>query len=115
MDKVNLAEKLAPDAHYHPGIVATMNEHKVQVVKVKGEFPWHTHAPTTSSLVLDGELQVQLRDRTTVLGPRRAPRCARGVENRPYAETHIPPNRPLGTPNTGDGARTERTAAERWI
>jgi hypothetical protein len=37
--KVNLAEKLALlDAPFQPGIVGTLNDYKLAVVKVHGEF-----------------------------------------------------------------------------
>ena len=39
--KVNLAEKLALlDAPFQPGIVGTLNDYKLAVVKVHGEFVW---------------------------------------------------------------------------
>ena len=49
--KVNLAEKLALlDAPFQPVIVGTLNDYKLAVVKVHGEFVWHLmRTPTTSS------------------------------------------------------------------
>ena len=62
---VNLAEKLALlDQPYSPGIVGYLNDHKLAVVKVKGEFVWHEHDDTDDFfLVLRGRLTIQLRDR----------------------------------------------------
>jgi hypothetical protein len=46
-EKVDLAEKLALiDEHFRPKIVAAFNDHEVELVKVKGEFVWHSHAQT---------------------------------------------------------------------
>lgn len=61
-DKVNIAEKLAGVTEYfRPKIVASLNEMKVEVVKVRGEFVWHAHPDTDDFfLVLDGELTVEL-------------------------------------------------------
>ncbi len=49
-DKVNLAEKLALlDEPFQPGIVGYLNDHKLMVVKVQGEFVWHSHPETDDS------------------------------------------------------------------
>ena len=46
-EPVNLAQKLAVfDERFAPRIVATMNDYKVEVVKVEGEFVWHSHPDT---------------------------------------------------------------------
>jgi mannose-6-phosphate isomerase-like protein (cupin superfamily) len=41
--------------HFSPKIVGQLNDYKLQVVKVKGEFVWHSHQETDDSfLVLKG-------------------------------------------------------------
>jgi len=66
------------------------------VVKVLGEFVWHKHDDTDDDfLVLQGEIDIQMRDRTITLGP---------GENVLLIE-------PTGTPNNGD----EETAATRKL
>ena len=113
MDKVNLAAKLAAfDEHWAPRIVATYNGSDVMVVKVEGEFVWHAHPETDDFfLVLSGEVEIELRDRTVTLGPGELFVVPAGVEHRPVArrETHLLLIEPAGTPNTGDPA----TAAEK--
>ena len=87
------------------------------VVKVLGEFVWHSHPDTDDFfLVLQGRLTIQLRDRDVVLGPGELFVVPRGVEHCPRAdeETHVLLIEPRGTPNTGD-AGGARTAAEREI
>jgi mannose-6-phosphate isomerase-like protein (cupin superfamily) len=118
-DRIDLAEKLALlDAPYSPGVVARMNDLKVEVVKVLGEFVWHKHDDTDDFfLVLKGRLTIQLRDRDdVVLDEGQLYVVPRGVEHCPRAdeETHVLLIEPLGTANTGD-AGGERTAQERWI
>src|SRR5262245_51431859 len=112
-DKINLAEKLALFSDYWgPRTVATFNGHDVMVVKVQGEFVWHSHADTDDFfLVLKGRLTIRLRDREVMLGPGELFVVPRGVEHQPYAEeeTHVLLIEPGGTPNTGDPA----TAAPR--
>ena len=116
--KVNLASKLAGiDEHFSPKIVADFNDYKVEVVKAKGEFVWHTHPDTDDFfLVLSGRLTIQMRDRDVELGPGELFVVPRGVEHCPRAteEAHILLIEPTGTPNTGD-AGGELTAVEERI
>jgi hypothetical protein len=47
MIAVNLKVKLATfSEHWSPKIVSDFNGHDVMVVKVKGEFNWHSHPDT---------------------------------------------------------------------
>lgn len=117
-DKVNLAQKLESfSEHFSPRIVAELNDYKIEVVKAKGEFVWHTHPDTDDFfLVLAGHLTIQLRDRDVELGPGELFVVPRGVEHCPKAseEAHILLIEPKGTPNTGD-AGGDLTAVERAI
>lgn len=103
---VNLAAKLALfDEHWAPRTVARLNEQDVMVVKAKGEFVWHRHDDTDDFfLVLQGRLDIELRDRTVTLGPGELFVVPKGVEHRPVAreEVHLMIIEPTGTPNTGD-------------
>jgi mannose-6-phosphate isomerase-like protein (cupin superfamily) len=114
-DKVDLAEKFRLlTAPYQPGIVGYVNDYKLQIVKVLGEFVWHKHDDTDDFfLVLHGRLTIQLRDRDVVLGPGELFVVPRGVEHCPKAdeETHVLLIEPRGTRNTGD-ADSPLAAAE---
>ena len=105
-DKVNLAEKLELlDKPYVPGIVGYLNDYKVIVVKVLGEFVWHTHDDTDDFfLVLRGHLTIELRDRTIELGEGEMFVVPRGVEHCPKAdeEADVLLIEPKETLNTGD-------------
>jgi mannose-6-phosphate isomerase-like protein (cupin superfamily) len=82
------------------------------VVKVRGEFVWHKHDEADDFfLVLKGSLDIQMRDRTVILGPGEMFIVPKGVEHCPRAheEAHLLLIEPTGTPNTGDKA----TAAPR--
>ena len=112
-DAVNLAEKLSLfDEHWSPRGVASFNGHDVMVVKVQGEFTWHSHEDTDDFfLVLKGEIEIRMRDRTVPLREGEMFVIPKGVEHCPYAreEAHLLLIEPAGTPNTGDPA----TAAAR--
>ena len=118
-DGVDLAEKLALlDERYNPGIVGWMNDYKLVVVKVLGEFVWHSHPDTDDFfLVLEGDLEIELRDRTVQLRKGDLFVVPRGVEHRPRArkEAHILLIEPQGTPNTGDAVDSEMTAVGKTI
>jgi mannose-6-phosphate isomerase-like protein (cupin superfamily) len=117
-DKVNLAEKIGLlEEPYVPGIVGYLNDYKLVVVRVRGEFVWHKHDDTDDFfLVLDGRLTIQLRDRNIELSEGEMFVVPRGVEHCPKAdqEAHVLLIEPRGTLNTGD-AGGELTAEEREI
>ncbi len=117
-EKINLAEKPAlVNEYWSPAIVGRLNDYKIQVVKVKGEFTWHTHAGTDEFfLVLDGELAIRLRDREVRLNAGEVFVVPRGVEHCPFAETdcQLLVIEPTGTVNTGE-AGGDLTAEKRSI
>ncbi len=112
---INLAAKLATfDDTWSPRTVASFNGHDVMVVKVEGEFRWHSHADTDDFfLVLSGEIDIRMRDDVVTLKPGEMFVVPRGVEHCPFArtETHLLLIEPTGTPNTGDAG----TAAARKV
>jgi mannose-6-phosphate isomerase-like protein (cupin superfamily) len=118
-EKVNLREKLALFSdHFAPRIVATLNDYNVMLVKVSGEFVWHSHAETDDFfLVLDGRLAIDLRDRTVVLEPGELFVVPAGVEHRPRAvqEANVLLIEPRETVNTGDAPPSELTNRARPI
>ena len=112
---INLEAKLAGfSEHWSPKIVTRFNGHDVMVVKVNGEFVWHSHPETDDFfMVLQGRLTIQMRDGDVRLGPGELYVVPKGVEHRPVAEeeVHLLLIEPVGTPNTGD----EATAAVKEV
>jgi mannose-6-phosphate isomerase-like protein (cupin superfamily) len=107
--KVCLDDKFARfDEQWAPRIVARYNSNEVRLVKVSGEFIWHSHDDTDELfLVLDGELEMEFRDRTELLGAGDLIVVPRGTEHRPCArkgEARLLLIDPVDTPNTGDRA-----------
>jgi mannose-6-phosphate isomerase-like protein (cupin superfamily) len=103
---VDLAEKLSLfSERWSPKVVARLNDYEIKVVKVEGEFVWHTHADTDELfLVIDGELTIQLRDGNVHLRPGQLFVVPRGIEHCPIAkgEAHAMLIEPVGVVNTGD-------------
>ena len=118
-DKVDLAAALATfDEPYAPRSVARMNVYKLMVVRAQGEFVWHSHPETDDVfLVLEGELVIDLRDRSVTLGPGELFVVPRGVEHRPRssAGAAVLLIEPSGTVNTGDAPPGDLTAPEREL
>jgi len=106
LSPVNIKSKLALFSEYwSPKIVAAFNGHDVMLVKLKGEFVWHSHADTDDFfLVIDGNLTIKTRDGDVHLGPGELYVVPKGVEHCPMAteEVHVLLIEPKGTPNTGD-------------
>ncbi len=98
---------------WSPKLVARLNDYEVKLVKVKGEFVWHTHEDTDELLlVIEGRLTIQLRDRDVVLGPGQLFVVPRRVEHCPRADGEVKALllEPAGVVNTGD-ADGDLTAA----
>lgn len=79
-DAIDLSSKLASfSEHFSPRTVASLNDYDVMVVKLLGPFVWHKHDETDDFfLVLKGQLDIELRDRTVTLAPGQLFCCAEG-------------------------------------
>ncbi len=103
---VDITEKLSLfSEHWSPKVVARLNDYEIKVVKVQGEFVWHTHEDTDELfLVVAGELTIQLRAGDVRLGPGQLFVVPRGVEHCPVAdgEVHALLIEPTCVVNTGD-------------
>jgi len=109
VNKVNIPDKLASFSdQWAPRIVARYNDNEVRLVKVEGEFIWHQHDDTDELfLVLDGTLDMELRDRTVTLNAGELFVVPRGTEHHPCArsgEVKLLLIDPKDLPNTGDPA-----------
>ena len=117
--KVNLAEKLALVTEFwSPKAVGSINDLQVKLVKLEGEFVWHSHEKEDEMfLVLKGRLRMQFRDsEEVVLEPGELIVVPRRTEHRPVAdgEVHVLLVEPGSTKNTGT-AGGERTREVEWI
>jgi mannose-6-phosphate isomerase-like protein (cupin superfamily) len=116
--KVNLAEKLALVSDYwSPKVVGAVNDFHVKLVRLKGEFVWHSHEVEDELfLVLRGRLRMQLRDREVVVEAGELIVVPHGTEHRPVAEeeAHVLLLEPQTTVNTGS-AGGGRTREVEWI
>jgi mannose-6-phosphate isomerase-like protein (cupin superfamily) len=104
---INLADKLGEvSEHWAPKIVARYNDNEVRLVKTEGEFVWHKHDETDELfLILEGEFDMDFRDRTVTVKAGELLIVPRGTEHRPAArrgEVKLLLIDPNETPNTGN-------------
>lgn len=104
--KINLDEKFGLfDEQWRPKIIASLNGQDIKLIKVQGEFHWHSHAAEDEFfLVWKGCFRVEFRDHVVELQAGEGCVVPRGVEHRTCAdeEAEILCFEPAGVRNTGD-------------
>ena len=64
-----------------------MNDYQFKVVKIKGDFVWHSHEDTDEVfIVMEGSMVIDFRDKQVTLSQGDMYVVPRGVEHKPYAE-----------------------------
>ena len=113
---INLSEKFSKFSdHWNPRLAGRVNGMDVRLVKIIGDFDWHSHADEDEMFfVVKGQLRMAFRDRTEFVNEGEFIIVPRGTEHRPGAdeECHIMLVEPSSVVNTGDGETTERTVSE---
>ncbi len=116
---VNLRDKFSLfTEQWQPRVAAECNDYQLKLVKLQGEFVWHSHSETDEVfLVVSGELAIEFRDRMARLRAGEMLVVPRGVEHKPNAQEEccVMIIEPSGVVNTGD-AGGERTAPnDIWV
>jgi mannose-6-phosphate isomerase-like protein (cupin superfamily) len=90
---------------WQPRTVATLNDYDVRVVKVLGDFTWHSH-PETDELfqVLSGALTIRTEHGDVALSAGQVYVVPRGVRHQPSSPggAEVLLIEPSATSNTGD-------------
>jgi mannose-6-phosphate isomerase-like protein (cupin superfamily) len=116
---INLQEKFSLlTEQWAPRVVAEMNDYQFKVVKLEGDFVWHSHKETDETfLVLEGDLRIDFRDGAVQIAAGELFIVPKGVEHKPYAarEVKLMLIEPRGVLNTGDigGERTAQNDV--WV
>lgn len=116
---VNFADKLARFSdRWQPRVIAEMNDYQFKIVRIEGDFIWHSHADTDETfIVLDGHLRIDFRDGYVDVKSGEMVVVPRGVEHKPFADGEVQMLlvEPRGVLNTGaeGGERTARNDV--WI
>jgi mannose-6-phosphate isomerase-like protein (cupin superfamily) len=118
-DAINLQEKLATfGEQWAPKVIAELNDYQFKLVKVEGEFVWHSHETTDEAfIVLAGAMTIELRDGAVALAAGEMYVVPRGVEHRPRAEheCHVLVVEPRGVVNTGEAGGPQTADNDGWI
>lgn len=116
---INFADKFSRfTEHWSPRVVAEMNDYQFKLVKVQGEFVWHSHADTDEVfIVLDGELTLRFRDGEVVLRAGEMYVVPKGVEHLPVAtgECRMMLVEPRGVVNTGEAGGELTARNDVWV
>lgn len=104
--KVNLDSKLKSfDDYWSPKVVGELNNQLVKLAKFKGEFVMHQHDNEDELFyVIDGQLFIELKDKTIELNTGEFVIVPKGVQHKPYAlkEVSVMLFEPASTLNTGN-------------
>lgn len=118
-EPINLADKFARfSEHWSPRVVAEMNDYQFKLVRMQGEFVWHSHADTDEVfLVVDGDMAIEFRDGRVELRAGEMYVVPRGVEHKPVArdECRIMLIEPRGIVNTGAAGGPLTAQNDVWI
>ncbi len=119
-ESINFAAKLEKiDDHWQPRVLAELNDYQFKIVKILGDFVWHSHTDTDEAfIVLDGELRIDFPDGQVTIGRGEMYVVPKGLEHKPFAEQEVKMLlvEPKGVVNTGDEESSARTAKnDLWI
>ena len=116
---INFHEKLSRFSdHWSPRVIAEMNDYQFKLVKIQGEFVWHSHADTDEVfIVLDGSMVLEFRDKRVPLAAGEMYVVPKSIEHRPVAvrECCVMLVEPRGVVNTGEATGAYTAANDVWV
>jgi mannose-6-phosphate isomerase-like protein (cupin superfamily) len=119
IEPINIKQKFdSINELWSPKIIAQLNDYHIKIAKVMGEFIWHRHNETDEAfIVIEGELDIHLRDRVIKLGSGDLYVVPKFTEHKPIAEKEckILLIEPAGTVNTGDYMGDWTKEKDDWI
>lgn len=118
-EAINFSDKFSRfTGQWSPRVVAEMNDYQFKIVRVQGEFIWHSHAETDEAfLVLDGELRIDFRDGHVLLRQGELYVVPKGTEHKPSAEreARLMLIEPRGVLNTGEEGGERTALNDVWV
>lgn len=117
---LNFAQKFSLfSEQWAPKVIAEMNDYQFKIVRLLGDFIWHTHAATDETfIVLEGRLRIDFRDSHVLVSQGEMVVVPKGVEHKPSADAEVKLLliEPRGVLNTGEEEISGRTAVnDVWI
>jgi mannose-6-phosphate isomerase-like protein (cupin superfamily) len=116
---INFKDKLTKFSdRWAPKVIAEMNDYQFKLVKIQGEFVWHSHADTDEVfIVLDGQMTIEFRDSFVHLKAGEMFVVPKGVEHKPAAqvECKVMLVEPRGVVNTGEAGGAYTAPNDVWL
>jgi mannose-6-phosphate isomerase-like protein (cupin superfamily) len=116
---INFGDKFGKfSAHWSPKVIAEMNDYQFKLVKLQGEFVWHSHENTDEVfIVLDGAMSIEFRDGRVDLRQGEMYVVPKGVEHKPVAtaECSVMLVEPRGVVNTGAAGGDLTADNDVWV
>ena len=73
--------------YWSPKIIAKVDNYYIKLVKIKGEFTWHSHNDCDEVFIVNkGEMRIDFRNSSVVLKENEMYVVEKGIEHKPYAE-----------------------------
>jgi len=116
---INLENKFSLfDEHWKPKVITEMNDYQFKIVKIQGDFVWHSHTGTDEAfIVIDGVLRIDFRDGHVLVKSGEIYVVSKGVEHKTSAESEVKLMmiEPRGVLNTGHEGGERTAENDVWI
>ena len=116
---ININDKLSKfSEHWSPKIIAQLNDYHLKIVKIRGDFVWHSHSDTDEVfIVIEGNMRIDFRDGSVEINEGEMFVVPKGTEHKPFAEEEckLMLIEPAGTINTGDSGGELTAKNNVWI
>lgn len=116
---INIKNKLSKfNEYWSPKVISEMNDYQFKLVKLLGDFVWHSHNDTDEVfIVIEGEMKIEFRDGEVTLSKGEMYVVPKGVEHKPFAEKEcqVMLVEPKGVVNTGDHQGELTAENDVWI
>lgn len=91
LDKVNIADEADKVKEFLTiKTLMRLNDHEVNLIKLKGEYEWHKHEDEDKVfMVVEGTLELQFRDRVVTLEKNECIVVSKGEENKPIGKEEV--------------------------
>jgi mannose-6-phosphate isomerase-like protein (cupin superfamily) len=116
---INLRQKFSLFAEqWQPKVVAEMNDYQFKVVRLQGDFIWHSHPETDETfVVIEGNLRIDFHDGSVNVSTGEMFVVPKGTDHKPYAENEVQLLliEPRGVLNTGHEGGLRTAQNDIWI
>lgn len=91
MNKINLTQESQDlKDFWQLKTLGNINNHTINLIKIKGEFEWHTHEDEDKLfMVIDGVLELHFRDKVLELQKNDCIIIPKGVETKPVGKDEV--------------------------